>query len=167
MKKVFFIAFLAVASLGELNAQEGVLNGGFNIGVPTGDASDISNLTLGAELNYMFPVADGFTLGPSVQYSHFFGKDVDLIGGGTLEVSDASFLPISGAARFNVSEKFVVGANIGYAVGLDENNDGGFYYRPIVGYKIGGTTQLNLSYSGISNDGTNISNVSLGVMFGL
>ncbi|TXD49107.1 transporter [Polaribacter sp. IC073] len=167
MKKVFFIAFLAIASLGELSAQEGVLNGGFNIGAPTGDTADLSNLTLGAELNYMYPVAAGFTLGPSIQYNHFFGKDVDVIGGGTFEVSDASFLPISGAARFNVSDKFVVGANLGYAVGLDDNYDGGFYYRPIVGYKIGEKTQLNVSYSGISNDGTNFSNVSLGVMFGL
>ncbi|QNM86245.1 hypothetical protein H9W90_03750 [Polaribacter pectinis] len=167
MKKLLFVAFLAIVGLSKTNAQEGVLNGGFNVGIPTGDVSDLTSFTLGAELNYMFPVAQGFTLGPSVQYSHFFGKDVDLVGGGTLEVSDASFLPISGAARFNVSDSFVLGANIGYAVGLNDGNDGGFYYRPIVGYKIGDTTQLNLSYSGISNDGLTFSNVSLGVMFGI
>ena len=61
----------------------------------------------------------------------------------------------------------MLGANIGYAVGLDEGNDGGFYYRPLVGFKVGETTQLNFSYSGISNEGTTISNVSLGFMFGL
>ncbi|AQS93278.1 hypothetical protein BXQ17_03930 [Polaribacter sp. BM10] len=166
MKKVLFIAFLAIVGLGKVNAQEGVLNGGFNVGLPTGDVSDLNSFTLGAELNYMFPVAEGFTLGPSVQYSHFFGEEVETIGG-TFDVSDSSFLPISGAARFNVSEKFVLGANIGYALGLDEGNDGGFYYRPIVGYKIGDTTQLNLSYSGISNDNLTFSNVSLGVMFGI
>ncbi|QOD61534.1 transporter [Polaribacter haliotis] len=167
MKKVLFIAFLAIAGLGKMNAQEGVLNGGFNIGLPTGDFNNSNSFTLGAELNYMFPVAEGFTLGPSIQYSHFFGKDIDLVGGGTFDTPDTSFLPISGAARFNVSDKFVVGANIGYAVGINEGNEGGFYYRPIIGYKVGETTQLNLSYSGISNDGITASNVSLGVMFGI
>ena len=167
MKKVLFIAFLAIAGLGKMNAQQGVLNGGLNVGIPVGDADNVSNFTLGAELNYMFPVAEGFTLGPSVQYSHFFGKEFDLGGGITAEASDLSFLPISGAARFNITNDFIVGANIGYAVGLDDGNDGGFYYRPIIGHKIGDNTQLNLSYSGISVDGGNISNICLGIMFGL
>ncbi|WP_166382061.1 transporter [Polaribacter sp. 11A2H] len=166
MKKVLLVAFVAIMGVSTINAQEGVLNGGVNVGIPTGDANDFYGVALGAELNYMFPVADGFTLGPSVQYSHFFGKDQDF-GGVTFETSDASYLPISGAARFNVSEKFVVGANLGYAVGLSEDLDGGFYYRPVVGYKIGDTTQLNISYSGISNDVLDMNNVSLGVMFGL
>ncbi|PQJ73336.1 hypothetical protein [Polaribacter butkevichii] len=167
MKKLMVVAFLAIMSVSSVNAQEGVLNGGLNIGIPTGDANDFYGLTLGAELNYMFPVAEGFTLGPSVQYSHFFGKDVDVFGGESIEVSDASFLPISGAARFNVSEKFILGANLGYAIGLSDDLDGGFYYRPVVGYKIGNTTQLNLSYSGITNDGIDVNNISLGVMFGI
>ncbi|WP_218599366.1 transporter [Polaribacter sp. NJDZ03] len=166
MKKVLLVAFVAIMGVSTINAQEGVLNGGVNVGIPTGDANDFYGAALGAELNYMFPVADGFTLGPSVQYAHFFGKDIDTALG-TVEVSDASYLPISGAARFNVSDKFVVGANLGYAVGLSEDLDGGFYYRPVVGYKIGNTTQLNVSYSGISNDGLEMNNVSLGVMFGL
>ena len=166
MKKVLLVAFVAIMGVSTINAQEGVLNGGLNVGIPTGDANDFYGAALGAELNYMFPVADGFTLGPSVQYSHFFGKDIDTALG-TVEVSDASYLPISGAARFNVSDKFVVGANLGYAVGLSEDLDGGFYYRPVVGYKIGDTTQLNISYSGISNDVLDMNNVSLGVMFGL
>lgn len=167
MKKLMIVAFMAIMSVSNANAQEGVLNGGFNLGLPTGDSNDFYGFTLGAELNYMFPIAEGFTLGPSVQYSHFFGKEIDVIGGGKLDVSDASFLPISGAARFNVSEKFVVGANIGYALGLNDGNDGGFYYRPVVGYKIGDTTQLNLTYSGISNEGLDANTISLGVMFGI
>ena len=162
MKKILFVAFLAIAGLGTINAQQGVLNGGFNVGLPTGDSDDGYSFVLGGELNYMYPVADGFTLGPSVQYTHFFGKEFQ-----GFDVPDASFLPLSAAARFNVSEKFVVGANLGYALGLSDGLDGGFYYRPLVGYKIGDTTQLNLSFSGISMDGATASNVSLGVMFGI
>ena len=158
MKKVLFIVFLAIAGVSNVNAQEGVLNGGFNLGLPTGDTSNVSSFTIGGELNYMFPVADGFTLGPSIQYSYYTGKD---------GFDGISVLPISGAARFNVSEKFVVGANLGYALGLTDGIDGGFFYRPVVGYKIGDTTQLNLSYSGITNDGLDINNIAIGVMFGI
>ena len=65
---------------------------------------------------------------------------------------------------------FVVGADLGYAVALSPSGaDGGFYYRPMVGYKLGDNMQLNLAYSGISQKSTSnsISYVSLGVMFGL
>lgn len=162
MKKLVFVVFLAILGLGTVNAQQGTLNGGFNIGLPTGDTSNVSSFTVGGELNYMFPIASGFTLGPSVQYTHYFGKE---IAGNSV---DSSFLPISAAARFNVSEKFVLGANLGYAVGLSPSgNDGGFYYRPVVGYKIGKTSQLNLSFSGISKNGGTVSSVNLGVMFGI
>ena len=163
MKKLLVVAFMSIATLGSINAQEGVLNGGFNIGLPTGDYSDISSLTIGAELNYMFPVSEGFTLGPSIQYSHFFGKEFNGV-----DIDDSSFLPISAAARFNISPMFVLGANLGYAVGLSpDGNEGGFYYRPVLGYKIGETTQLNLSYAGISRDGASADNISIGVMFGI
>lgn len=166
MKKLFFVAFVAIVGLGSLNAQKGVLNGGINVGIPVGDIDDASSFALGAELNYMFPVAEGFTLGPSVQYSHFFVKDME-VGAVTIKGEDLSYLPISAAARFNITEDFIAGANIGYAVGISENNDGGFYYRPMLGYKIADNTQLNISYSDISNDGVNISQIGLGVIFGL
>lgn len=55
-----------------------------------------------------------------------------------------------------------------YAIGISPSgNDGGFYYRPIVGYKIGDDSQLNISYSGVSVNGGTFSNIGLGVMFGL
>jgi len=158
MKKFLLAAFLTIASLGTVNAQQGTLNGGFNIGLPTGDTSNVSSFTIGGELNYMIPVAENVTLGPSVQYSYYAGKD---------DFDGISVLPISGAVRFNISEMFVLGANLGYAVGLSDGIDGGFYYRPVLGYKIGDTTQLNLSYSGITNDGLEINNVAIGVMFGI
>jgi hypothetical protein len=166
MKKLLFIAFVAVIGLGSANAQKGVLNGGLNVGLPVGNADDISNFVLGAELNYMFPVAEGVTLGPSVQYSHFFGEEYEFLGN-TIEASDVSFLPVSGAVRFNITQDFVAGANLGYAIGLNDGNEGGFYYRPMLGYKIADNTQLNISYAGISNDGSDFSNIAIGIMFGL
>ena len=164
MKKVLLVAIFAIFGLSTVNAQ-GVFNGGINIGIPSGDADNVSSFVLGGELNYMFPVSEGFTLGPSVAVSHFFGKEVTVLG--TTFKQDATFLPIAGAARFNVSDSFVLGGDIGYALGLDSGNDGGFYYRPVIGYKIGDTTQLNVSYSNVNVNSANWASISLGVMFGL
>tara|TARA_R110001606_G_C15393671_1_gene651898 strand:- start:2098 stop:2589 length:492 start_codon:yes stop_codon:yes gene_type:complete len=163
MKKLLLIAVIALLGL-NVNAQEGKFNAGVNLGLPTGDLSKVSSFALSAEVNYMFTVAEGFTAGPSVQYTYFVGKDF----GGTK--TNASYLPLAAAGRYNVSEMFVVGADLGYAVALSPSGaDGGFYYRPMVGYKLGDNMQLNLAYSGISQKSTSnsISYVSLGVMFGL
>lgn len=167
MKKLFLVAIIAMFSFSNAKAQSGVLNGGINIGLPMGDVDDSYSFNVDAELNYMFTVSEGFTFGPSIEYSHFFGKEIS--GGGfTFEVPDASFIPLSAAARFNVTQDFIVGGNIGYGIGLSpDGNDGGFYYKPVVGYKIGDNTQLNFSYSGISVDGGTFSSLSLGFMFGL
>ena len=167
MKKWLLIAAFAIFGLGTSNAQ-GMFNAGVNLGIPMGDADAVSGFNAGLELNYMFTVSDGFTLGPSLEYSMFFGKE-----DGGIDYESVSFLPISAAARFNITDDFIAGANIGYGIGLGEgplgiaDNDGGFYYRPMLGYKIGDNTQLNLSYSSIDSNGANWASFAVGIMFGL
>ena len=45
---------------------------------------------------------------------------------------------------------FTVGLDLGYAVGINDGNDGGVYYRPMFGYNINEKIQLNASYRGVS-----------------
>lgn len=59
---------------------------------------------------------------------------------------------------------FKLGADVGYAVGVNEGNDGGFYVRPMIGYNISGNTELNVSYINVSNDGS-FSVAALGLLF--
>jgi hypothetical protein len=106
MKKMLLVVVFAIFGLSASNAQ-GVLNGGVNVGLPVGDSDTGYSFVLGAEVNYMFTVSDGFTAGPSIAFSNFFGKTVN-----GFKVPSASFLPISLAGRFNVSDKFVAGADL-------------------------------------------------------
>ncbi|QOD61535.1 hypothetical protein H9I45_03535 [Polaribacter haliotis] len=165
MKKVLFIAFLVIASLGKINAQQGVLNGGVNFGLPNSVADNFYGVTLGAELNYMLPVSEKIGLGPSVEYNHFFGRET--AGVNKTSIPDESFLPLSAALRFRVLPKFVLGANLGYAVAFSDGLDGGFYYKPIIGYQTNEDLQFNISYSNIATNGIDFSNVNIGVMFRL
>lgn len=162
MKNLFLT--IAIVAFGFVaNAQDGQFNVGANIGLPIGDSSDGSSFVIGAEANYLFDLSDEFKVGPSVGYSHFIGKTVNGV-----DIPSSSFLPLAAAARYSVSEAFVLGADLGYGLGLSpDGNDGGFYYRPMVGYNVSDMIMVQLTYSGVSVNGGTASNVGLGAMFSL
>ena len=163
MKKLCIVAVLAIFSFSTVNAQDGSFNLGVNVGLPTGDVSDAYSFALGLEANYLFEVSDQFKAGPSASFVNYFGATVFGFG-----FEDASFLPIGGAARYNASEKFVLGADLGYAIGISpDGNDGGFYYRPMIGYNISDTIMLQATYSGVSVDGGTFSNFGVGASFAI
>jgi hypothetical protein len=162
MKKLF-LGVLMLAFGFTANAQ-GDFNLGVNFGIPTGDASDITTFNLGLEANYLFEAGESFQIGPSISYSHFFGDSVSVLGT-TVDFDDVTFLPIAAAARFAAGDSFTLGADLGYAIGISD--DGGFYYRPMIGYDIGENFMLQATYSGISLDGGNVSSIGLGAVFGL
>lgn len=159
MKKLILaLAFVAFGFTA--NAQFSL---GASVGLPVGDAEPGYSFVLSVDGTYMFSSESDFTYGVAASYLTYFGKDISGVS-----VDNASFLPLAGALRYNASEKFILGADIGYAIGLaPDGNDGGFYYKPMVGYAIGENTILNLSYSGVSLDGGTFSNIGLGVMFGI
>ncbi|MCE2611568.1 outer membrane beta-barrel protein [Flavobacteriaceae bacterium D16] len=165
MKKVILIAAFFVAGL-SLQAQEGA-SVGINLGIPTGDASDISGFSIGVDFTYLWSVSDKFDAGAAVGFSNAFGKEIDT-GLGSVEIDDIQFLPIAAAGRVHLSEEISAGVDLGYALGVNDGNDGGFYYRPMVGYSLSEKLGLNLSYTGISLDGDfNWNTINLGLMLGL
>lgn len=86
----------------------------------------------------------------------------------TIDGEDATFLPIAAAARFNVSDAFSLGADLGYAVGLaPDGNDGGFYYAPRAAYSVSDLIDIVLGYRGVSLDGGSWNIISLGLEFGI
>ncbi|WP_272149334.1 hypothetical protein [Tenacibaculum aiptasiae] len=135
MKKLLLVAMMAFGMA--VNAQEGQLNVGGTIGLPVGDASDAFDVTGAIEANYLFKVSEKLQVGPSVSYIHFNGEGADF-----------AFLPLAAAARYSVAEKISVGADLGYGIGIrPDANDGGFYYRALVGYKVTDNITLHLDYS--------------------
>ena len=151
MKKLLIIGALIMASFSAY--PQGGFKAGLNLGIPVGDLSDFYNLQFGADAAYTFSV------GPMLGYSNFFPEESDVY-------DNVQFLPIAAAGRLSLGSAFFLGADLGYGVGINDGNDGGFYYRPQVGYDFG-LIGLVASYSGVSRDGGSASSVNLGVEFGL
>ena len=159
MKKIILGIALVLAGL-SMNAQ-GKSSLGVNFGVPTGDLSELYTFAFSFEGNYLFPVSEKFDIGFSTMYLSFYAEDV--LG---FPVDNISFLPISAVAHLNITEKLVLGGDVGYAIGLSpDGNDGGFYYRPMVGIRLGKRMMIQATYSGISLENANIDHFAGGLMF--
>ena len=166
MKKLFLIIVLFVLSFATVQAQG--FKAGVNVGLPVGDAGDGYTFNVTLDVNFIWEVSETFGAGVATGYSHNFGDSEDIPGFGSVDYDDASFLPLAGAARFNVSEQFTLGADLGYAVGLSpDGNDGGFYYAPRVQYSVSQSLDIVAAYRGVSVDGGSFDVITLGVEFAL
>ena len=136
-------------------------NAGISVGLPIGDAGDVYTFNVTLDLNYLWEVSDSFDAGIATGYSHSI-LDSDFEG------DDASFLPIAASARFNVSDDFTLGADLGYAIGISpDENDGGFYYAPKIQYSVSDSIDIVAAYRGVSVDGGSFDVITLGIEFGL
>jgi hypothetical protein len=158
MKKLLLTAFVILSFL---TAQAQTFKIGASVGLPAADAADISTLVLGIDAYYYFTDIDATVeIGATAGFRNFFGDEI-----GGFEIEDGQFLPLAGAARLKLFGVLTGGADIGYAVGINDGNDGGFYFRPVVGIDIADAIELNTSYESITNDGVTWGNINLGILF--
>ncbi|WP_421812039.1 outer membrane beta-barrel protein [Flagellimonas sp.] len=166
MKNILLFTSVLVLGLSSMQAQNSFYIGA-HAGLPISKgASDYTSFALAADLGYLFEISEDFKIGPTLGYSHTFGKDIDL-GVFFAEGNDIQFMPIAAAGRYNISDKFSVGADVGFAVGINEENDGGFYYSPRAAYSLSNMIDAVVSYRGISGDSGNWNIISLGVEFSI
>lgn len=162
MKKLLILGLLVFGGL--FSAQAQTFKVGASVGIPAADAADLSNFVLGVDAYYYFTGIDAFIeIGATAGFRNFFGDEFEF-GGETFDVDDAQFLPLAGAARLKFFGIVSGGADLGYAVGLSDGLDGGFYFRPVVAVDIADTIELNASYESIS-DAATWGNFNVGVLF--
>ncbi|GGH48020.1 hypothetical protein [Mangrovimonas yunxiaonensis] len=147
MKNILLAWVVVLTAVYGVRAQEGFSVGAF-IGLPMADGSDFATFSLGVDATYQFAIGEKFSAGPALGFSHSFGETRTYYGV-DLDYDDVQFVPIAGAGRFYINEMFTVGLDLGYAVGINDGNDGGVYYRPMFGYNINEKIQLNASYRGV------------------
>lgn len=178
MKKSILILIFALLIGVALQAQavKISLNGGF----PIGDFSASNSFVISADGAYVFDIANHLAIGPSVSVVHFFGRqfnseefgpvpeDGPLLSNRTIQLDNATFIPVGATTRFSASESFILGVDVGYGIGIAPAlSEGGFYYKGQGIYMISNKLGVALSYNGIiTNQGT-FSSLSLGVEISL
>ncbi|MEX0313300.1 MAG: hypothetical protein AB3N18_03910 [Allomuricauda sp.] len=169
MKKISItsIILLFVAITTQAQVDRSNFKAGLNAGIPVGDAADVSSFSIGLDINYHWGVSELLDAGLATGFINAFGDTQEASGGGITiqtEFEDFQFLPVAGSLRIYPTYHFKFGADVGYAVGINDGNEGGLYYRPVIGYNITGNTELNASYIAVSNNGT-FSIAALSILF--
>jgi hypothetical protein len=167
MKKLLFLVVITIFGMSAMNAQD-QFKLGIAVGLPIGDAGDVSLFAIAVDLGYMFEISENFKAGPITGYSHTFGDDdssspIAILGDGN---PDVSFIPIGAGGRFVVAPKLLLGADLGYAIGLNDGNDGGFYYSPRISYSASEDVDIVAAFRGVAVDGGSWDIISVGVEFG-
>ncbi|MEM6864962.1 MAG: hypothetical protein AAF575_07260 [Bacteroidota bacterium] len=162
---LIFLLTVTLTSFAQVDRSN--FKAGLNAGIPTGDASEISRFSVGLDLNYHYGVSKRIDIGIATGFLNAFGES-QTISDGILDIEaefeDYQIVPVAGSLRIYPTYDLKFGADAGYAIGINEGNDGGFYYRPILGYNITGNTEVNVSYTAIENEGT-FSLVMAGILF--
>ena len=162
MKKLFSLITLILIGASTVSAQTTDIKLGAHAGLPVGDMNDAYSYNAGVDLSYMVGIAGIVEFGALVGYMHYF-EDTGEEGDQSWESNDSSYIPLAGSGRIDMGPVFA-GMDIGYALGLNEGNDGGFFYRPKIGFGFLGLTLVG-SYSGISANGIEVNSINLGLEF--
>ena len=166
MKKILFKTMLFVLcffGLHQIRAQEG-FKFGIQAGLPFNDFNEALSIVVGADTSYMFPLSGVIDLGPSVGFIHGFAET--FVSGTVREdFRSVEFVPFSAGVRFWTSNEFSFGGNAGWALGLNEGNDGGLYYRPMIAYLMSSSVEVNFSYTGIELEEATWSTVTIGIVY--
>lgn len=162
MKKVLVTLVFALLGMG-LFAQKG-LKLGIHGGLPLDEFQDELSLVAGVDLGYRWGLSEIIDLGVMVGFVNGFPEkyDRELFAE---DLPNIQFVPLAASVRFWTSNSFSIGGDVGQAVGINDGNDGGLYYRPTIAYLMGAQTEVNLSYTGIALDGATWSTINVGVLY--
>lgn len=137
-------------------------------GIVTGDYSEDYSLNLGLDIYQHWGVSREIDLGLTTGFSNAFGEKQTITNGGLTpetEFDNIQFIPVGGSFRIYPTSGFKFGGDVGYAIGVNKGNEGGFYYRPSLGIDLNqGSSELNISYF-VVNDDASFASVLLGYLF--
>lgn len=170
MKKyIFLVLFLGIVY--HMNSQyvdRSFFKAGFHAGFAVGDASDFANIGAGLDLYQHWGVSKKFDLGLASGLMYYFGLDSTIDIGPeaiTIRGEDTIYLPAGALIRFYPTKGFNLGADVGYALGLNSFSDSGLYFRPTLAINLSNTSALNFSYFGVEGDNLNWTALTAGVLF--
>jgi len=171
MKKSI-ITSLLIFTVFALQAQQRYVDrtsfrAGINGGLIVGDFSEAYSFALGLDIYHHWGVSKALDIGVATGFFNAFGESENISAAGVTiatEFDNIQFLPVAASFRIYPTSGFKFGGDIGYAIGINEGNQGGLYYRPSLGIDLrNGSSEFNISYF-VVNDDVTFSSVLLGYL---
>jgi hypothetical protein len=139
MKKLLFIVSILI--VGTVFAQDGgKLKGlklGIHGGIPIGDSKNNFDFNVGADVAFMHYLQDGFGIGVITGFDMYKIKksdDLKVIEG--LNDKDFNVVPLGLSLQLPLSEKFFLGADMGFAFFINTTGtNGGAFIQPKLGFQ--------------------------------
>ncbi len=166
MHKKVLTCIIVVWTLMSGHAQkENIWTVGIHSGLVIGDYEDSFSINTGLDVSYLYGLSKKIYVGGAVGLTNYLGKDSVRTGNVINDVDDIQFVPVAVSLRLSPFKSFLGGADIGYAIGINEENDGGFYLSPRLTYMVK-KLQVYAGYRLIGLD-ENLSSIQLGFAFKL
>jgi len=145
------------------SSQEGFKIGAHG-GIPLGNFNDKIGVVIGADIGYMWAPNKVFDLGLKAGIVHGFAERfrAETV---SVKLPSMQFAPVAASIRIWPAKSFSFGGDVGQAFGLNEGNEGGFYYRPQIGFQTGQQSELNFSYTVIDQGDEQWTTVTLGFVY--
>ncbi|MGD1839723.1 MAG: hypothetical protein ACFB0B_02345 [Thermonemataceae bacterium] len=169
MKKIIFITIIAFVGIIVTTEAQTIEKGsqiygiGLNGGFVVRDFEEIYSANIGIDLFYLYAISDRIALGASTGFANYFGDEITMASGMTEDVDNAQFIPVAGSVRVSPIRNIILGADVGYAIGVNEDNEGGFYLSPRATYLINEKFPLFTGYRSIDIDGINLESIQFGI----
>lgn len=162
MKSIYLFCSLFLLYTG-IFAQEG-FKLGIHASLPVGENNDLVGLVAGIDTGYMFALGEVIDMGVATGFINGFPEKfhTETV---LRDLPHVQFIPLAGSFRIWLSNSFSFGGDGGMAIGINEGNDGGLYYKPVIGYLLGAQTEVSISYTGIEVDGGEWTTVNLGFLY--
>lgn len=170
MKKLFFAAIIiligANATYAQSQKEENLerrswLKFGIDLGVPVGNASDVSSFVAGLELKGQLMETEHVGFGLTAAYENYFAKS---------GFNNFGVVPLGAFLRlYPARQGFFAGVDAGYGIVTYSHATGGFFVKPQLGYH-----NYNWNVFGYydnvfrsTSDGGNIGNVGIGATYNI
>lgn len=141
-------------------AQEKPMSIDVQMGLPVGDVEEFTDFHAGFNFTYLFTeFTENFHVGGRAginAYSNAFRKLDPFVD------QEVYFINLAFVAQYNLKENIFGRLDVGYALGVDGNSDGGIFYEPRIGYLFN-NFETFIYYQHIIDDESKPMAVGLGV----
>lgn len=168
MKRLFTL--ISLLSITYSFAQNGKGSIGIHTNLPIVKTQDVTQFGISINPSYLFPISEHLDMGISSEFSFFKGKTIRYESSGqTLRhtYKNSSYIPISTAVRYHLSDVLSIGTDLGYAIAFQKENKNGLYFKPRVSYRLDTHLAINLGFTALKVKGGTWKTIHIGAEYSL